>query len=64
MTRNWCASTADMLVDLGYDVEASSAGAALRTIDDGAPIDLLITDRLHAGNERNRSCQSGSGATC
>lgn len=40
-------STADMLVDLGYDViEASSAEEAMRILNDGATFDLLVTDHL------------------
>jgi PAS domain S-box-containing protein len=43
-------STADMLVDLGYEVaEASSAEQALRLIDDGMVVDLLVTDHLMPG---------------
>jgi PAS domain S-box-containing protein len=43
-------STADMLVDLGFAVaEAASGEAALRIIDAGATIDMLITDHLMPG---------------
>ncbi len=43
-------STADMLVDFGFDViEAGSAEAALQLIEDGTPFDLLITDHLMPG---------------
>jgi PAS domain S-box-containing protein len=43
-------STADMLVDLGYDVtEASSGEEALRIINGEAHFDLLITDHLMPG---------------
>ena len=44
------ASTAQMLSDLGYRVvEAASAAEALRLIEDGKAIDLLITDHLMPG---------------
>jgi PAS domain S-box-containing protein len=44
------ASTADMLVDIGYSVtEARSAEEALRLIDGGASCDLVITDHLMPG---------------
>jgi CheY-like chemotaxis protein len=43
-------STADMLMDLGYEVvEADSAEAALRLIGGGLQPDLLITDYLMPG---------------
>ncbi|WP_445190869.1 PAS domain-containing protein [Sphingomonas sp. Tas61C01] len=43
-------STADMLVQLGYDViEAPSAEDALTIIQGGRRIDLLVTDHLMAG---------------
>ena len=43
-------STADMLTELGFAVsEASSAEEALRMIDTGVPIDILITDHLMPG---------------
>jgi PAS domain S-box-containing protein len=43
-------STADMLMDLGFKVhEASSADAALRSIDAGLSPDLLVTDHLMPG---------------
>lgn len=43
-------STADMLMDLGYDVvEASSGEEALRLIDDGLRPDLVVTDHLMPG---------------
>ncbi|WP_309737038.1 PAS domain S-box protein [Sphingomonas sp. SORGH_AS_0742] len=43
-------STADMLADLGYEViEASSAEQALRFLDDGVRVDLLVTDHLMPG---------------
>ena len=44
------ASTADMLIDLGYAVvEASSAEDALRLIDGGQQFDLLVSDHLMPG---------------
>ncbi|HEY5710886.1 MAG TPA: ATP-binding protein [Allosphingosinicella sp.] len=44
------ASTAQMLCDLGYRVvEANSAAEALRYIETGEPIELLITDHLMPG---------------
>ena len=44
------ASTADMLSDLGYTVlEANSAKAALKLLDDGLRPDLLVTDHLMPG---------------
>jgi PAS domain S-box-containing protein len=43
-------STADMLADLGFAVkEAASAEEALRLIDDGLEIDVLVTDHLMPG---------------
>lgn len=43
-------STADMLTDLGYQVkEASSGEEAMRLINAGAKIDILITDHLMPG---------------
>ena len=43
-------STADMLLDLGYRVvEAASAEVALRLIDEGLSVDLLVTDHLMPG---------------
>lgn len=43
-------STADMLTDLGYQVkEASSGEEAMRLINTGAKIDILITDHLMPG---------------
>jgi CheY-like chemotaxis protein len=43
-------STADMLVDLGYDVvEAISGEEALRLIDEGLQPDLVVTDHLMPG---------------
>ncbi|MDQ2764208.1 MAG: PAS domain-containing protein [Pseudomonadota bacterium] len=43
-------STADMLIDLGYDVvEAVSAEEALRLIREGTTADLLVTDHLMPG---------------
>jgi PAS domain S-box-containing protein len=43
-------STADMLGDLGFSVhEARSAEDALRLIDDGLEIDVLVTDHLMPG---------------
>jgi CheY-like chemotaxis protein len=43
-------STADMLGDLGFSViEAQSAEEALRLIDDGLQIDVLVTDHLMPG---------------
>ena len=43
-------STADMLVDLGFEVvEAGSAEEALRLMADGVAPDLLVTDHLMAG---------------
>jgi PAS domain S-box-containing protein len=44
------ASTADMLIDLGYAVvEASSAERALTILEAGAEVDFLITDHLMPG---------------
>jgi signal transduction histidine kinase len=44
------ASTADMLTELGYRVvEAQTAEAALRKIDQGLEVDLLVTDHLMPG---------------
>jgi len=44
------ASTADMLADIGYRVvEAGTAEEALRKLDDGLPVDLLVTDHLMPG---------------
>ncbi len=44
------ASTATMLVDLGYQVlEAASAGEAVAIVESGRHIDLLITDQLMPG---------------
>jgi signal transduction histidine kinase/CheY-like chemotaxis protein len=44
------ASTADMLLDLGFVViEAESAEQALRVMDGGAAIDVVITDHLMPG---------------
>ncbi|MDB5394357.1 MAG: sensory box histidine kinase/response regulator [Rhodospirillales bacterium] len=43
-------STADMLTELGFEVlEANSAEEALKLIDRGASIDLLVTDHLMPG---------------
>jgi PAS domain S-box-containing protein len=43
-------STADMLTDLGYAVvEADSAEAALRLIEQGQAFDVLVTDHLMPG---------------
>jgi CheY-like chemotaxis protein len=43
-------STADMLLDLGYEVvEANSAEDALRLISGGLRPDLLVTDHLMPG---------------
>jgi len=43
-------STADMLIDLGYEVvEAASAEEALRLLADGLEPDLLVTDHLMPG---------------
>jgi CheY-like chemotaxis protein len=43
-------STADMLMDLGYEViEASSAEEALRLLDAGLITSLLVTDHLMPG---------------
>lgn len=43
-------STADMLMDLGYDVvEASTGEEALGLIDDGLQPDLVVTDHLMPG---------------
>ena len=43
-------STADMLMDLGYEVaEACSAEEALRLLDGGLAPDLLVTDHLMPG---------------
>jgi PAS domain S-box-containing protein len=44
------ATTATMLADLGYSVhEASSSEEALRLMEDGLMIDLLVTDHLMPG---------------
>ncbi len=44
------ASTADMLIDLGYRVrEAASAEEALQLIDEGLSADVVITDHLMPG---------------
>jgi CheY-like chemotaxis protein len=43
-------STADMLMDLGFEVvEAGSAEEALRLVEKGASPDLLVTDHLMPG---------------
>jgi CheY-like chemotaxis protein len=43
-------STADMLIDLGYEVvEATSAEAALRLVHEGLEPDLVVTDHLMPG---------------
>ena len=43
-------STADMLVDLGYDIiEATSAEEALRMIGIDVRVDLVVTDHLMFG---------------
>jgi CheY-like chemotaxis protein len=43
-------STADMLTDLGYSVvEAGSAEEALRLLDGGLSLDLMVTDHLMPG---------------
>ncbi len=43
-------STADMLMDLGYAVnEAGSAEEALRLVEGGLSLDLLVTDHLMPG---------------
>ena len=43
-------STADMLVELGFVViEAQSSEAALRIIEAGTPIDVVVTDHLMPG---------------
>lgn len=43
-------STADMLNDLGYAVvEVSSAEAAVKLIDEGQTVDILVTDHLMPG---------------
>ena len=42
--------TADVLVDLGYDViEAASGEQALRLLDEGPAPDVLVTDYLMPG---------------
>jgi PAS domain S-box-containing protein len=44
------ASTADMLAELGYEIsEAVSAEDALRLLDEGLCVDLLVTDHLMPG---------------
>jgi CheY-like chemotaxis protein len=44
------ASTADMLVDLGFEViEARSGSEALARLDEAGAIDLLVTDHLMPG---------------
>ncbi len=43
-------STADMLSELGFDVhEAASGEDALKALDDGLQVDLLVTDHLMPG---------------
>nr|WP_083276689.1 PAS domain S-box protein [Sphingobium phenoxybenzoativorans] len=43
-------STADMLTELGYAIiEASSAEEAIRILEGGAPIDIVVTDHLMPG---------------
>ncbi|QAY75107.1 PAS domain S-box protein [Sphingosinicella sp. BN140058] len=43
-------STADMLIDLGFDViELASAEEALHLVREGAGVDLLVTDHLMPG---------------
>jgi CheY-like chemotaxis protein len=43
-------STADMLMDLGYEVvEACSAEQALRLVEEGLAPDLVVTDHLMPG---------------
>ncbi len=43
-------STAEMLIELGYSVvEATTAEEALRTIENGGPLDLIVTDHLMPG---------------
>jgi PAS domain S-box-containing protein len=43
-------STADMLMDLGYEVlEASSAEEAIKVVEDGVCPDILVTDHLMPG---------------
>ena len=43
-------TTADMLIDLGYEVaEAASAEEALRLLDEGLQPSLLVTDHLMPG---------------
>ncbi|PSJ36339.1 hybrid sensor histidine kinase/response regulator [Sphingomonas deserti] len=43
-------STADMLMDIGYEVvEASSAEQALMMVDDGLTPDIVVTDHLMPG---------------
>jgi CheY-like chemotaxis protein len=43
-------STADMLADLGFDVlEAEQAEDALRLLEEGTAVDLLVTDHLMPG---------------
>jgi PAS domain S-box-containing protein len=55
-------STADMLVELGYQVvEASSAEEALRLLSDGLEPDIVVTDHLMpgmSGTELARTVQS------
>jgi CheY-like chemotaxis protein len=44
------ATTSDMLADLGYEVvEAASAEEALKALNEGLRIDLLVTDHLMPG---------------
>ncbi|MEC3948073.1 PAS domain S-box protein [Sphingobium sp. HWE2-09] len=46
------ASTADMLIDLGYEVvEARSAEEALLLLNEGLKPDLLVTDHLMSGKD-------------
>ena len=43
-------STAEMLIELGYDViEASSAEQALQLLNEGAAPELVVTDHLMPG---------------
>jgi CheY-like chemotaxis protein len=52
-------STADMLMDLGFEVrEAASAEEALRMVDEGGPPNLLVRDHLMPGmNGADLACE-------
>jgi CheY-like chemotaxis protein len=49
-----CATTADTLMELGYDVlKANDADSALTVIESGAPIDILFMDVVMPGRLRS-----------